>query len=183
MKEMVVAASIIVGGMLFWIYLHREKPARFRRKPLLTGGELDFFFRLREALPECIICPQIPASVLIEPTGVGPTRQRAQARLEARRVGYAVYDEDMQLLAVVEYDHRSRVKRSDVARDAWFSSAGIRTVRFPARRIPSEGQIRSRIFARQDSRIRSPYLDYRPEKGIDYQPLKTPWRNTANVHL
>lgn len=183
MKELVVATSVMVGGMLFWLYLHREKPMRFRRKSFLTGGELDLFFRLRQALPECIICPQVAASALIEPTGVGHARQLAQSRLEARRVGYAVFDEDMQLLAVVEYDHRSRIKRSDAARDAWFASAGIKTVRFPARRMPSEGQIRSRIFVRQESVRMSPYVDYRPEKGIEYKPLKTPWRNTANAHL
>lgn len=182
---MIVAASIMAGGMLFWLYLHREKPMRFRRKALLTGGELDFFFRLREALPECIVCPQIFAAGLIEPTGVGHARQQAQSRLEARRVGYAVFDEDMHLLAVVEYDHRSRIKRSDAARDAWFASAGIKTVRFPARRMPSEGQIRSRVFARREQgRGRmSPYVDYQSEKGIEYKPLKTPWRNTANAHL
>lgn len=183
MKEIVVAASIMVGGMLFWLYLHREKPMRFRKRSLLTGGELDFFFRLREALPECIVCPQVAIAALIEPTGVGPSRQQAQSRLDGKRVGYAIYDEEMQLLAVVEYEHRSRIKRSDAARDAWFASAGIRTVRFPARRLPSEGQIRSRVFSRQESRRSAPYIDYRPERGLEYQPLKTPWRNTANVHL
>lgn len=183
MKEIVVAASIMVGGMLLWFYLHREKPVRFRKRQVLTGAELDFFYRLRDALPECIVSPQIGISALIEPTGMGPSRHKAQQRLDARRVGFAIFDEEMQILAVVEYDHRTRLKRSDAARDAWFASAGIRTVRFHARQQPSAGQIKSRIFARAESRRGSPYIDYRPEKGIEYRPLKTPWRNTANVHL
>lgn len=183
MKEMIVAASIVVGGMLFWFYLHREKPVRFRKKPVLTGGELDFFHCLRDALPECTVCPQVSVSALIEPTGVGPSRQKAQTQLGAKRVGYAVFDEDMKLIAVVEYEHRSRLKRSDVLRDAWFASAGIRTIRFPARRLPSEAHIKSRIFTRTESRRGSSYVDYREEKGLEYHPLKTPWRNTANAHL
>ena len=181
--EMIVAAVIVAGGMLMWLFLHRERPVRFRRKQVLTGGEREFFYRLRDALPECIVCPHLPLSALIEPTGMGPTRQRAQARLEGKRVGYAVFDEDMQVIAVIDYDHRSRLKRSDVARDTWLGRAGVRPVRFPARRLPSEAQIRKAVFARQDSRQAGPRMDSWADKGIEYRPLRTPWRNTANVHL
>jgi hypothetical protein len=182
MKEIIVAASIMVSGLLLWIYLHREKPLRFRQRTVLTGGELEFFFQLRAALPECIVCTQVAVPALLEPTGIWPLRRQASERIDDKRVGYAVFDKDMHLLAVVEYGHRARLKRRDAARDAWFASAGIRTVRFHARQPPSEEHIRSRIFARAGTKARSRSVDYRLDKGIEYMPLKSPWRNTVNAN-
>lgn len=183
MKEIIVAASIMLGGVLLWIYLHRERPFRFREKPVLTGGELEFFFRLRDALPECVICPQVAVSALIEPVGVGPLRQKALACISGKRVGYAVFDEDMQLLAVAEYDHHGRRKRSDVLRDAWFASAGVRTIRFHAKHLPSVGTIKSRIFAGTETKSVSHYVDYRLNREVERKSRKTVWPNTANAHL
>lgn len=182
MKEIVVVASIMLGGLSLWLYLHRERPLRFRRRPVLTGGELEFFFRLRDALPECVVCPQVAVSALIEPAGAGPSRQKALSHISDRRVGYAVFDENMQLLAVVEYDHRDRRKRRDAMRDAWFASAGVRTIRFNAKQLPSEATIKSRIFARGETAVCSHYIDYRLDREIEYRPRKTPWRNTVNAH-
>lgn len=183
MKEIIVAASIMLCGLLLWIYLHRERPFRFREKPVLTGGELEFFFHLRDALPECMICPQVAVSVLIEPAGAGPLRQKALACISGKRVGYAVFDEDMQLLTVVEYDHHGRRKRSDVLRDAWFASAGVRTIRFHAKHLPSAAAIKSRIFARAETKSISHYIDYRLNKEVERKSRKTGWPNTVNAHL
>jgi hypothetical protein len=183
MKEIIVAASIILGGLLLWVCLHRERPFRFRERAVLTGGELEFFFRLRDALPECMICPQVAVAALIEPAGTGSSRQKALASISGKRVGYAVFDENMQLLAVVEYDHQGRRKRSDVLRDAWFANAGVRTVRFHAKHLPSEGTIKSRIFARTDTKPNSDYIDYRLSQEGESKPRKALWPNTANAHL
>ena len=183
MKEMVLVASIMLSGLLLWLYLHREGPSRFRKRSALTGGELEFFFRLRDALPECVVCPQVAVSALIEPVGAGPSRQKALSQIGGKRVGYAVFDENMQLLAVVEYDYRARRKRRESMRDAWFASAGVRTIRFNAKQLPSETVIKSRIFARGETTVCSHYIDYRLDREIEYKPHKTPWRNTANAHL
>ena len=45
-------------------------------------------------------------SALIEPAGSGPARKAALDRIKAEKVGYAVFDEQMELMAVVELDHR-----------------------------------------------------------------------------
>lgn len=177
MKEAIVIAVVVFGAMLVWLFMHRERPMRFRPKSVLTGSELDFFFRLREALPECIVCPQVAVSALVEPTGRGLARQKALARIEGEKAGYAVFDEGMRLIAVVELDHRSRIKRRDAARDACLSSAGIRTVRFHAKRPPSTSQIRSRIHAqpRGQGRERSAELRARP--------VPAAWRNTTKIRI
>lgn len=180
MMETFVFATIIVGGLLFRLITGRAAPARFRRKPVLTGGEREFFFRLQGALPECVVCPQVAVSALLEPAGVGKMRRVAVDCIDGKRVSYAVFDKEMQLIAVVELDHRTRTSRRAAARDAYFASAGIRTVRFQSKRPPSETKIRSVIFTR--SPVASTYTVDRNAE-IEFIRPETPWRNTANAHI
>jgi hypothetical protein len=179
MLEWLVAGIIVLAGSAYWYSIQHGKTAQFRKRQALTGGQLEFFFRLRSLLPECIICPGMSASSLIEPRGPGALRQRALARIGGHRAGYAVFDADMQLIAIVEYDSRSRTKRSDAARDALYRSAGIHTVRFHAKRPPSDAQILAKIYKRTGNAPRH----YVADGAIDYKPMKTPWRNTFGAHL
>lgn len=181
MSEIILFAVIVLGGSLLWLASGRARPARYRKKRLLTGGEREFFDRLRAALPECVVCPRMAVSALIEPAGSGPARKAALDRIKAEKVGYAVFDEQMELLAVVELDHRSRASRRAFARDACLAGAGIRTIRFKARRLPSEAKIRRSVY----SRAALPRRAMRPIGGapadIDYARPENPWGNTANV--
>lgn len=178
--ETFVFFSIIFAGLMAWFALMRVKPTRFRKKAMLTGGERDFYFRLRNALPECHVCPQVAVSALIEPAGMGKVRQRAVSALGGKRVGYAVFDEELELLAVVELAHRSRPTHMEKAREACLASAGIRTVRFQAKRLPSEAKIRSSIFARSVSR-QCPQLPESLDRELEFR--KPVWRNTINAHI
>ena len=178
--ETFVFVSIVFTGLLGWFLVTKVKPTRYRKKSMLTGSERDFYFRLRHALPECHVCPQVAASALIEPAGMGKMRQHALTALDGQRVGYAVFDEDMDLLAVVELAHRSRPTRAERAREACLASAGIRTVRFQAKRLPSETRIRTSIFERRSVRS-AQQAPQSADKELEFR--KTPWRNTVNAHL
>jgi len=178
--ETLVFVSIVFAGLLGWFALTRESPARYRKKSMLTGGERDFYFRLRNALPECHVCPKVAISALIEPAGMGKVRQQAVSALSGKRVGYAVFDENMELLAVVELAHRPRPTRMERVREACFASAGIRTLRIPAKRLPSEARIRASTFDRRSARF-SPDAPPAADKELEFR--KTPWRNTANAHI
>lgn len=174
MKEAIVVAAIVFGGLLLWLFIHRKRPLRFRSKAALTGVEREFFFRLRDALPTCQVCPQLAVSALIEPIGIGAARRRALESIAGKRVGYAVFDEDMRLIAVVELDHGSRTVRDDAARDKYFSSAGIHTVRFNAKCLPSALKIRKCIFARAES-AGHPHHDRGDRAvGIEFKLLASP---------
>lgn len=184
MQELIVFFSIVFVGLIGWIVLHKQSQPKFRRKSVLTGGDLDFFFRLRKALPECTITTQMAPSALIEPVGIGKLRKAAMACLEGKRVGYAVLDEDMQLVAVIELDYRSRRTRREIAIDACFESAGVRVIRFHARRLPSETKIRSMIYERTwaaDVSSGTPFRD--SVQSINYSKPKAAWRNTVNAHI
>lgn len=185
MYETTIFFSIVGCGLLFWFFLGREKPARYRKKPVLTGIDLDLFCRLQRSLPECLICPNVAASALIEPTGIGKARQAAVDLIAGKKVGYAVFDEELQLVAIIELCHRSRATRREVARDGWFATAGIRTIRFHAKHLPSETKVRSSVFPRSDSTAR-PKLYASGEAGMDSIEFRRPlmhWRNTINAQL
>lgn len=177
--EAFVFIAIVLAGLAGWYVTARMRPARYRRKTVLTGDERDLYFRLCNALPECHVCPQVAASALIEPAGMGKVRQRAMSTLGGKRVGFAIFDEAMELLAVVELAHRSRASRMERARDACFATAGIRTIRFHAKRLPSEGKIRASIFERRPAR---PGRRGGKETDRELEFRKTPWRNTVNAH-
>jgi hypothetical protein len=180
MSEMLVFTFILLTGMGGWIMWDRSQLPRFRKKSLLTGGELEFFYRLRGALPECAVFPQVAASVLIEPSGTGKLRRNATALLKGRRVANAVFDDEMRLVAVVELDYRTRTTRRDAVMDSCFASAGIRVVRFQAQRLPSEARIRSAIFPHAKSKAGVlPIVN----DSIEFHRPKSPWRNTFNAHV
>lgn len=176
--------AVVFGGLGIWLITHRDGQLRYRKKAMLTGSELEFFHCLRRALPECVVAPQIAATALMEPVGIGRTRQAALALIAPRRVGYAVFDEQMQLLTVVELDHRSRRKRADAAMDQYFADAGIGTLRFSAKQMPSDSHIRSCVFASPQPsmhRQSQPFAGTMPD--IEFERPQSSWRNTVNAHV
>lgn len=183
MQELIVFISIVSLGLAGWVVLQNRNMPRFRKKSVLTGSDLEFFYRLRKALPECTISTQMALSALIEPVGIGKLRKAALACLEGKRVGYAVFDDDMQLMAVVELGYRLRPVRRETAIDACFKSAGIRVVRFHARRLPSSTTIRNVIYERPRADGFSCFPFHDSVENINYSKPKTPWRNTVNAHI
>lgn len=182
MSESLVFAAILLGGLGFWLMWSREQLPRFRKKPVLAGSEREFFYRLCAALPECTVFAQVAASALIEPAGAGRLRRNGTARLQGRRVGVAVFDDEMRLIAVVELDYRARTARKDALIDTCFASAGIRVVRFQANRLPSEAKIRSAIYARAKPKANAAGV-FGEIDSIEFKRPKTPWRDTLNVHI
>lgn len=182
MTETIVFIAIVLGGLLFRIFIFRAPSTRFRRKAVLTGGEREFFHLLQRALPECLVCPQMAVPVLLEPVGLGKSRRAALECIDGKRVGYAIFNEDMQLLAVVELDHRERPGRRALARDACFASAGITTLRYHAERLPSETRICSNVFSRKRSAAgKTTVALIEPGSAIEFRKPQTPWGNTLNT--
>lgn len=184
MREAIVFVLIVGGGLAWWFISHRERPARFRRRPIMTATGMEFLARLQRALPECRVYPQVAATSLLEPMGVGKARKAALGCIAGRRVGFAVFDEDMQLLVVIELDHRPRLTRREAECDAYFANAGIRTLRFQTKHAPTEAKIRASVFPRVRGESRVAVAAGASAHGgvIDFEPLAAQWRNTANAH-
>ncbi|RJG07270.1 DUF2726 domain-containing protein [Noviherbaspirillum cavernae] len=185
MNDWMIAGGVGLGAALLWLAFHGGGKPRYKSKPVLTGGDLEFFHTLRNALPGCHVFPKVAMTALLEPTGLGRARQLAHERIAARRVGYAVFDEDMQLRAVVELSHRSGVSRKELARDEYLASAGIKTLRFHARQLPSEAIIEQVIFARSVRQLlhRDVSNTNARSSKMESRRQKTPWRNTASMNI
>ncbi|HVL77390.1 MAG TPA: DUF2726 domain-containing protein [Noviherbaspirillum sp.] len=182
MAELGVFLVILGSGLLGWFILNRPRPARFRARPILTGSALEFLFRLKRALPECTVCPQVAATSLLEPLGVGRARKAALSRIVGRRVGYAVFDEEMQLIAVIELDHRPRLTRREAECDSYFSEAGVPVLRFRQQQMPSVSKIRSSVFPRAAATVQCAEQSMPDAAPIEFKPRAAIWRNTLNAH-
>lgn len=182
MRELIVFTLIVGAGLAWWCISNRRRPVRFRPRQVLTGTGREFLFLLQRALPECIVCPQLAATALLEPLGTGKTRKAALSRVVGRRVGFAVFDEEMRLIAVIELDHRPRLTRREAECDSYFVDAGIRTLRFDPRCMPSEAKIRAEIFPRgRSAAVPEATAATARDQPIEFKPLGA-WRNTLNAH-
>ncbi len=183
MREWIIFALIVGGGLAWWFVFNRRRPARFRARQVVTGGGLEFLFLLRDALPECVVCPQIAATSLLEPLGTGAARKQALSRIVGRRVGYAVFDEEMQLLAVIELDHRPRLTRREAECDGYFLEAGIQTLRFDPRRMPSAAKIRAAVFPREGKGVHAAATSMRSRFDTIEFRSQGSWRNSTRAHI
>lgn len=181
MLEWTVFLGVVALGVIAWRLLFKPRKVRYRKKSLLTGLERELFSRLCDALPECHVCPKVAVAALVEPAGVGKLRKVAGDAIFGRRVGFAILDDEFQLLCVAELAHRSGASRDEAARKAGLASAGIRTLRFSAKRMPSAAKIRTAVFARAAHAAAA--MHGAPDRRPDLEFRKTPWRNTANAHL
>ena len=121
---------------------------RFKAQPVMTANEVEFYGRLSRALPECFVFPQVAMSALVAPLSMGKNARLAAFRsISQKRVDYALLTKDFSLVCVVELDDRTHNKRRDAQRDAYFASAGIKTVRWESRGKPGEASIRQTVLS------------------------------------
>jgi very-short-patch-repair endonuclease len=140
-----VALAIIVKTLAPSLFA--RGPA-YRRKAIMTGNETEFIGRLRRALPDLHICPQVAMHALIEPTASNSKiRLRDFRRVSQKIVDYAVFDAQWAIVVVIELDDRTHDSLRDAARDGYLAAAGIRTLRFQSRAKPTEGEIRVQVQA------------------------------------
>jgi len=127
----------------------RSGEANFAYTPcdILTPNEAEFFGRLRAALPDHYVFPQVAMGAIITPKGYGRNRKAAFNRIAQKRVDFAICTDSLHLLVLVELDDRTH----DAMRDAMTRSAGIRTIRFSSTKRPSVAAIRAAILPGSDS--------------------------------
>ncbi len=127
--------------------------APFTSRPLMTDNEIEFFGRLRKALPEYTIFSQVAMSGVLDVTlrKGEPGYWEARSKFDRKRMDYVVCTSGGErVIAVVELDDRSHggKRGEDAKRDAMLAKVGIRTVRFPSSPRPDGRQIRDRVLGR-----------------------------------
>ena len=134
----IVAIAIVAIVLLKTLVSGRKRTARYQQTPIMTGNEIEFFGRLRRALPNHHVFPQVAMSAVIRPMATFRDNPGAYHAISKKRIDYAVYASDMTLIALVELDDKMHDVAKDAKRDAMTASAGVRTVRWNSRTKPSE---------------------------------------------
>lgn len=122
-------------------------------KPLLTPNEREFFGRLRRALPDVDIFPQVAMSALIDTSTDSnhPYFWRIRSRFDRKVVDFVLCDrKSHRVLGVIELDDRTHdtKKGADAIRDEMLASVGIPTARFDSRAKPAVSDL-ARLIRQQ----------------------------------
>ncbi|CAH0165475.1 hypothetical protein SRABI118_00867 [Massilia sp. Bi118] len=143
----VLLALILLMRFVLGQASKRGPAAKYRRRPIMTENEMEFFGRLVAALPEHYIFPQVAMSALIE--SASTDRKQAfgdRQRIAQQRIDYVVCNKRCEVVAVVELDDRTHSKVKDKVRDGRLEQGGYRTVRFQSRQKPPAIAIRAAVL-------------------------------------
>lgn len=138
----VVILVVLLVLLALWLMLHRD---RFEPKRLLTQNETEFFQRLRSALPDFYIFPQVAFRAIVRPAARSNTRAytRQLAKIGSKHCDFLICNPQLEVLAIVELDDRTHVASKDAVRDALTAQVGYTTIRYESRIRPSVAEIRS----------------------------------------
>ena len=119
--------------------------ARYEQKRPLSEAEQVLYWRLVEALPECIVMAQVPFTRFMKPASGGkmasPHLRAANARIAHKSVDFLVCLRDFTVVAAVELDETHDIERV-TTNDEFLKSAGIVPLRFDVSQIPSVETLR-----------------------------------------
>lgn len=162
MKTLVVFAGLIAIAVLVLAasiaLIKGRKPSwPYRQKKPLSDVEQILYWRLVEALPECVILSQVTFSRFMRPNFVGRRAfgeyMAAQNKIAQKSIDFLVCLKDFTVVAAVELDDASHLTAQDDARDRLLESAGIAVLRMHVRDIPSAERIRALFESDRESRL------------------------------
>jgi len=142
-----LAAIIIAAAFVLAALQHRAGGAvnAYRTRKPLSEPEQVLYWRLREAMPECVVLCQVSFSRFLDGASA-PTsseRWRSFARIAQKSVDFLVCLPDFTIVAAVELDDTTHSREKDIQRDAIFKSAGLPLIRLNVRQMPSSQELRA----------------------------------------
>ena len=151
-----IVVAAVFAALIFSSAGAATSTSTYVRRAVLTDSELRFFLRLVEAVAEGdYVCPQLGMAAAIEARGRNAKAVFAAfRRISQKRIDFCVCDARLVPKLVVELDDRTHDPARDRARDALLLSAGIQTLRFDVRRMPTTPQLRSAIATAQRGSIK-----------------------------
>lgn len=138
---LIIFAVIICLTVLRSLAERVKRQAKYRKIPIMTDNEIEFFGRLCRALPDHHVFPQVAMSAVIKPLDSFKENMAAYNAINKKRIDYVIYAKDMTLVTLVELDDKMHDSARDAQRDAMTQSAGISTIRWQSRTKPSEARI------------------------------------------
>jgi hypothetical protein len=121
--------------------LTQSGPA-YAKKSLFVGEHHAFYQRLRRALPNCLIFPDMALSALMAPTATDARHRRnQQEQLDGRKVAYAVFDGKLELLCVIELTGAGMGEAEHTLTLDFLHDADIKRFSWDSDHLPSTEQI------------------------------------------
>lgn len=125
----------------------------YRQAPVMSRYELEMFERLKSALPECDIFPQVPLASFIRVdirragSRYATNSYRWQNRIGQQRVDFlACLRRDMSTVAAIELDDPSHetasARRRDAKKDKSLNDAHVPLIRWRVEAMPDAAEIR-----------------------------------------
>lgn len=134
--------------MLSHLFKKNSDPCpAYEKKPFFQSDLKSFHADLRQVLPDYHIFPQVDLAALIAPASKDPRQQRAElARLQGRKVDYAVFDDQLELLFVIELTPQGYSQDDAASNASYLKFAGIKSICWSLRQLPSADQIRRTLL-------------------------------------
>lgn len=125
---------------------------KYRARSLMTDNELEFFYKIKRALPDHLVFPQVSLQAFMEAASSdAKTAHADRLRIAQQRADYVVCDPAGTVVVVIELDDKTHVPEKDAVRDARLKQAGIRTLRYQSKAKPRAAAIREDVLGRQDA--------------------------------
>lgn len=142
--------ALLLVGTLTGVSDTATRASLFKAKAVLTANETEFYGRLRAALPQYEVLPQVAMGAIMDvalPEG-HPDYWALRQLFSQKICDFLVCERgSLRLLAVVELDDRTHNALKDARRDALLAQAGIRTIRWDSRQKPSKEKIAETLAA------------------------------------
>lgn len=141
---LLVAALVIAAFALSAFRQTSSLVDAYRAKRPLSEPEQILYWRLREAMPDCVVLCQVAFSRFLEPSSRQErTRRRLFFRIAQKSVDYLVCLPDFTIIAAIELDDGTHRPDKDSRRDAIFASASIPLIRLQVRSLPQVNELRA----------------------------------------
>lgn len=147
---------LLVAGLVIFVIVTVLRAAggvgrgkRYAAQPLLTPNEVEFFHRLKRALPGMEILAQVAMGALMVPAVPRSSRDylRIRGTFAQKYVDFVIcHPRTMEVMALVELDDVTHVAAKDSKRDAMLREAGYRVVRWQSKSKPTEMEIARAIL-------------------------------------
>jgi hypothetical protein len=128
-----------------------DDPWPVAAKNLLTERERSLYQRLLDLYPEHKLFVQVALSQLIDVPEGHPERMAIRNQFSQLVADFVLCRSNLSVIAVVELDDRSHERadrrRTDARKNKALADAGIRLVRIPAGRLPSDDDLRTLVDA------------------------------------
>lgn len=126
-----------------------EANITYKQAAILAESGRTLYWRLVEALPDCVVIPQIAVGRFVRPITDGrlplPQYRALQDRLMQYRVDYLVCRQDFSIVAGVELDEVSQPLSRYNEPTEILRLAGVPLLRIPSSTLPTADQLRTRF--------------------------------------